>query len=197
MAVLGLVLAGGGGQRMGGRDKARLALAGEPLIAHVCRRLSPQVDRLAVSGREDYGSGLPVIADRADGVKGPLAGLAAAIVWLESQSDRPAFDAIATAPVDTPFLPRDLVRRLQEPGGAAIAETAGGLQPVFGYWPIADLMRHRRLLEGEGGVAMAAFADAAGAVRVRFEDERAFLNVNRPEDLATAETLLKARRFSD
>jgi len=197
MAVMGLVLAGGDARRMGGRDKARLDLAGEPLISHVCRRLAPQVDLLAINAGRDYGLGRPRIPDRAVGVKGPLAGLAAAMAWLEAQVDGPALDAIATVPVDAPFLPRDLVTKLKASGGPAVAESAEGLQPVFGYWPLAALRRARPLFERRGGMAMAALADATDAARVRFEGERAFLNINRPEDLAEAEALLAAARQPD
>lgn len=193
MPVLGLILAGGDARRMGGGDKARLDLAGEPLIAHVRRRLAPQVDELAISAGRDYGTGLAFIPDLPGGVKGPLAGLAAAVAWLEAQQRR-QISAIATAPVDTPFLPRDLVARLAAAGGQAVAETPQGLQPAFGYWPLAALEAARPLFEQSRGAAMAALIDATNAARVRFEDERAFLNINHPDDLAKAEAQLAARR---
>ena len=45
-ALTGVILAGGRAERMGGRDKGLLPLAGEPLIAHGIRRLQPQVAEL-------------------------------------------------------------------------------------------------------------------------------------------------------
>ncbi|RMH49252.1 MAG: hypothetical protein D6688_00755, partial [Alphaproteobacteria bacterium] len=49
LSTLGVILAGGLGRRMGGRDKAFLRLGEETLLARVMRRLSPQVDALVVN----------------------------------------------------------------------------------------------------------------------------------------------------
>lgn len=186
MSVLGLILAGGAARRMGGHEKAMLELAGVPLIRHVHARFAPQVDRLALSARQDFGLGLPVIPDRPSGVRGPLAGIAAVLAWLEDGHAR-NIAAIATVPVDTPFLPHDLVARLAAAGGAAVAESEAGLQPIFGYWPVAALREAEELFARPDGAAMAALADATGARHVRFDKSEAFLNINRPEDLEAAE----------
>lgn len=44
-----LILAGGRGQRMGGRDKGLVDWQGEPLIAHVHRAVRPLSDDLVIS----------------------------------------------------------------------------------------------------------------------------------------------------
>jgi len=191
MTILGVILAGGTGERVGGRDKAALALGGAPLIRHVHDRLAPQVDAVLVNSASDYGLALPVAPDPAGGVEGPAAGLAAALTWAEARPQL-AITAIATVPVDGPFLPRDLVARLSAAGGPAVAATEDGLQPTFGFWPLAALDGCRALLGQPGGLAMAALVDAAGAQRVAFQEARGFMNVNRPEDLERAERLLAA-----
>ncbi|MEL6210433.1 MAG: NTP transferase domain-containing protein, partial [Pseudomonadota bacterium] len=53
MRIAGVILAGGLARRMGGGDKALLALAGRPLLAHVIDRLAPQVERLALNANGD------------------------------------------------------------------------------------------------------------------------------------------------
>lgn len=109
--IIGVILAGGRSQRMGGRDKALLPLAGRPLIAHVIARLAPQVDALAINSNAPAAGfaawGLPVLADQLCGYRGPLAGLHAA--W-RAYPDT----AVVTVAVDLPFLPRDLVARLRQ-----------------------------------------------------------------------------------
>ena len=105
----GLILAGGTGSRLGGCDKALVALGDKPLLAHVRSRLAPQVDALALSSNapaERYADfDIPVVADRFAGL-GPLAGVhAAACVWPN--------EAIVSVAVDLPFLPLDLIARLR------------------------------------------------------------------------------------
>src|SRR4030065_2419324 len=79
----GLIRAGGRSRRMQGKDKALLAVRGETLLAHVIRRLSPQVDTLALNSNAVPGTfadyGLPVIPDRLSGFLGPLGGIHAGL----------------------------------------------------------------------------------------------------------------------
>ena len=50
--VVGLILAGGEGRRMGYINKGLVALAARPLIEHVIARFSPQVSELYISANE-------------------------------------------------------------------------------------------------------------------------------------------------
>ncbi|MEM6490044.1 MAG: NTP transferase domain-containing protein, partial [Pseudomonadota bacterium] len=85
LKIAGVILAGGLARRMGGGDKALLALAGRPLLAHVIERLAPQVDGLALNANGDPARfarfGLPVLADTVPGFAGPLAGVLAGMRW--------------------------------------------------------------------------------------------------------------------
>ncbi|NNC55416.1 MAG: NTP transferase domain-containing protein, partial [Pseudomonadales bacterium] len=47
--IVGLMLAGGRGSRLGGKDKGLLELAGLPLAEHVARKIAPQVASLTIS----------------------------------------------------------------------------------------------------------------------------------------------------
>lgn len=66
--VVGLILAGGAGRRMGGVDKGLVELAGRPLTQWVAEALRPQVAHLLISAnrhREHYARlGWPVLVDR-------------------------------------------------------------------------------------------------------------------------------------
>ncbi len=203
-APLGVILAGGLARRMGGGDKALLPLGGGTLLGHVIARLSPQVADLALNANGDAARfstfGLPVLADSIEGFAGPLAGVLAGLDWAARQGA----SSIVTAATDTPFLPQDLVPRLllaAEEAGTQVALAAtddpirGALhQPTFGLWPVAlreDLRAAlldgtRKILDwtSRHNAATAAFSPAA------FDP---FFNVNRPEDLSRAETLLKGK----
>lgn len=201
-APFGVILAGGRAQRMGGADKALLALGGVPLIDHVIARLSPQCTRLAISANGDparlSGFGLPVLADSLPDHPGPLAGILAGLDW----AARAGADAIVTAAVDTPFLPHDLVQRLHGAAGpgalclAASPDATGALRrhPTFGLWPVA-LRDDLRVALGGGMRKLGQFADAHQAGQAVFDSQPfdPFFNINTPDDLATAQALRPGR----
>jgi molybdopterin-guanine dinucleotide biosynthesis protein A len=193
LRIFGVILAGGEGRRMGGADKALLPLAGRPLIAHVLDRLEPQVDRVLISANGDAARfaalGCPVVADLEP--QGPLSGVLAALTFA---ADHGATHLVSS-PVDTPFLPGDLVPQLllaaeASPEGLACAADATGDHPATAIWPVGLAPALADFL-ASGEAKVTRFTDAHHAVRAPFPDPRAFLNLNRPEDLAQAEALLK------
>lgn len=178
---------------MGGVDKALVPLAGRPLIGHVLDRLEPQVDRVLISANGDpvrfAALGCPVAADAAP--QGPLSGVLAALIAAAGQG---ATHVVST-PVDTPFLPGDLVPQLLlaaegSPEGLAYASDATGDHPATALWPVGLAPALAAFL-AEGQAKVTRFTEAHGAARATFPDPRAFLNLNTPEDLAQAEALLK------
>ncbi len=185
MTVPGVILAGGASRRMG-RDKAMVALGGRPLLAHVRTRLAPQCTALAINAAEDLaGSGLTVLPDGAFAGCGPLAGILAALDWGAAQGAA----RVLTAPVDTPFLPWDLVRQLSASRAPiALAATPDGLHGTVGLWSVGLRDALQAALEA-GARKVTAFTDAHGAEAVPFATDplSSFLNVNKPEDLAVAE----------
>lgn len=193
MRIFGVILAGGQARRMGGADKAFVALAGRPLLAHVLGRLEPQVDRLMISANGDpsrFASfGCAVIPDAAP--QGPLSGVLAALIHAAGCGAT----HVVSSPVDTPFLPGDLVPQLllaaeAAPEGLAIAHTADGDHPATALWPVGLAPALAGYL-ADGGAKVTRFTEAQHAARATFPDARAFLNLNTPEDLALAEAMLK------
>src|SRR4030081_1578260 len=114
-AILGLVLAGGQARRMGGGDKARLLIGGKTILEHVLARLKPQCARLVLNANGDPArfadTGLPVIPDTGPGSAAPLAGILAGLDW--ASANAPDAADLISVPGDCPFLPADLVARLQ------------------------------------------------------------------------------------
>jgi molybdopterin-guanine dinucleotide biosynthesis protein A len=201
---LGLILAGGRSERMGGREKAMLSLGGRPMIAHVVDRLQPQVERLVINanGNPDrfQGFGLPVIADTIEGFAGPLAGLLAGMTYSLQAMGGVSIVSVAG---DTPFFPADLVERLctaqlGDTGRMVLAGSESGVHPTFGLWP-ATLMGDLAAYLGDGGRKVVDWTERHRPAIVAFETGVVggkhidpFFNVNRPEDLAQAETYAEA-----
>ena len=190
---IGVILAGGQSRRMGGGDKGLLTLDGHSILHHVIRRLSPQLQRVAINANGDgtrfAAFSLPVLPDPVPGHPGPLAGILAAMDWAAGLGA----DTVITVAADTPFFPADLVMRLQAAGGPvgfSLAATGTAIapdwHPVFGLWPTA--LRHdlrRDLLAGQRKVIDWALQN--GARPALFDTSTdPFFNINTPDDLATA-----------
>jgi len=199
LKIVGVVLAGGQSRRMGGGDKALRPLGGISLLERVARRLGPQVETVVLNANGDPRRfakfGLDVAADSVPGFAGPLAGVLAGLDW--TAEHRPECSFIATVATDAPFFPADLVVRLAAEVALADADLAcaasgGRAHPVFGLWPLSLREDLRRAVLAEGVRKVDQWTARHKLVTVPFSEAPVdpFFNVNRPEDLAAAETLL-------
>ena len=200
--LAGVILAGGRATRMGGGDKGLKMVGGVALLDRVIARLAPQVGAMALNANGDparFGSyGLPVLPDSLPDHPGPLAGVLAGLDWAAEQG----IPAIVTAAADTPFFPADLVERLQVAAGpkglalAASRQPDGRVmrQPTFGLWPV-DLRDDLRAALQDGLRKIVIWTDAHQAGQAVFDVDRfdPFFNVNTPEDIFEAESLLEQR----
>jgi molybdopterin-guanine dinucleotide biosynthesis protein A len=185
-AVSGIVLAGGLGRRMGGVDKGLQPLRGKPMVQWVLERLRPQVGEIIVNANQNADEyrkfGHKVVPDDIAGFAGPLAGLHAGM-------KAAAHPLVATVPCDSPFLPQDLISRLENQLGCndlAVAKTGAQPHPVF-----ALVRRHcLESLEAflaQGGRKIDAWYASLKVVEVSFDDEAdAFRNINTREELKGA-----------
>lgn len=199
--VLGLLLAGGRARRLGGGDKCLKRIGGNTLLELVLARATPQVAYLLINAGGDPGRfqrfGPPVVADVIGGFQGPLAGILTGLEW--ATGNLPQCRFVATFATDTPFLPVDLVARLQqavklEGADLALAASAGRTHPVFGLWPVHLAAPLRQAMIGEGMRKVDAWTARYRVATVPFPtgDGDPFFNVNVPEDLAKAEARVTA-----
>ncbi|MBI2802125.1 MAG: molybdenum cofactor guanylyltransferase [Gammaproteobacteria bacterium] len=185
-AITGLVLAGGQGQRMGGRDKGLIELNGRLLVDYVIERLKPQVATLIVCANRNQMAyqalGFPVIHDSLPDYPGPLAGILAGL-------DHCTTRWLATAPCDCPFLPTDFVAKLAAVATTedtiAVASAQGELQPVFALIPRALRDALERFLQ-TGERKITRWYAQYRMVPVEFDAADAFDNLNTEADRARA-----------
>jgi molybdopterin-guanine dinucleotide biosynthesis protein A len=178
--VIGVVLAGGAGRRMGGA-KATALLDGRPLVAWAIDALrAGGLDRVVVAAKAR--TALPEVdADvwiEPAQPRHPLAGVAHALA-------RAAGEDLVTLPVDLPLVPPAVVRALVAAEGCAVVRAGGSLQPLVARFP--------------NGTAISVSGRATDAVlaldpAVIETEADGFLNVNAPADLRAAEALLRAGR---
>ncbi|HYP10799.1 MAG TPA: molybdenum cofactor guanylyltransferase MobA [Xanthobacteraceae bacterium] len=203
-ATLGLVLAGGLARRMGGGDKARIAIGGTTILHRVITCLAPQCDSLLINANGDpkrfADTKLLVVADSVPGFAGPLAGILAGLDW--AALHLPQCEWLASVPGDCPFLPNDLIPRLHAArlaSGAPLACARSGewRHPVVGLWPLVLRGDLRRALVAEGLRKIEIWTARHGVAIADWPAEPVdpFFNVNTPEDAALAQTL--AAKYPD
>lgn len=201
-AVFGVLLAGGLARRMGGGDKSLRTIGGASLLERVIAAMMPQCAGLVLNANGDPARlaefGLPVVADDVPGFKGPLAGVLAGLDWIAAHHPSVAF--AVTAPTDTPFLPADLVARLEaariaENAEIACASSGGGLHPVVALWPVGIRTDLRHALVDEDLRRVDRFTARYRLAVVAWPTEPfdPFFNANEPGDLAAAEAIAAGR----
>ena len=175
------VLAGGRGQRLGGRDKAWVLHHNKTLLQHTLSAFPGGYAERLVSAREDDARfarmGLRAVFDQRPGFAGPLAALEALCAacttpWL------------LTVPVDVQRIPDDLPDALR--GAVArdgvVVKDATGLQPLIGLWRTAALQAAVRDLLEAGESAAHRLVSRLDLARMDISP-RLLANLNTPDDL--------------
>jgi molybdopterin-guanine dinucleotide biosynthesis protein A len=199
-ATIGAILAGGLARRLGGGDKALRQVGGHTVLSRLIERLRPGVTRLIINANENparfSAHGLPVVPDTLPDHPGPLAGVLAALDW--TAAFEPLIAWVVTVPGDAPFLPKDLVTRLQEArqreaARLACAGSLGRTHPVVALWPVSirDELRHALTERGIRGVDRFTKPYSRAVVEWNATPVDPFFNVNTPEDLAAADRLVR------
>jgi molybdopterin-guanine dinucleotide biosynthesis protein A len=196
--TLGVLLAGGLARRMGGGDKPMRTIGGRTIMERVIARLAPQCDQLILNANGDPSRfsafGLPIVPDNIEGFAGPLAGVLAALDW--SAAHRPSVEWVLSTATDSPFLPRDLARRLHQARMAvgseiSVAASGGHVHHVIALWNVSlrDQLRDALVKEDirKVGFWMARYKPATATWPDAPLDP--FFNANTIEDIAEAERL--------
>lgn len=201
--VLGVILAGGLGRRMGGGDKPMTDLAGRSILDHVLKRTLPQCNGMIINANGDperfQQFGLPVVPDGIEGYPGPLAGVLAAMDWAAQNS--PHITHVMSFAGDAPFIPHDLVAQLMKPieTGAemARARSFGQRHPVFALWPVRIRSDLRDKLVNFEMRKIDLFTSAYDIIEVDFTGvPDPFFNINTPADRDEAARILSAQNLS-
>lgn len=189
-----MIQAGGRSTRMGGEPKALLELGGKRIIERVVDALGGVLDDLLVvtNTPDRYAFlGLPMVPDAfPDG--GALGGIYTGLRAADG-------DAAFTVACDMPFLHPAIVRMVVEraaEGDVVIPRTGGQLETMHAVYakacltPMETRLRAGRLkIVGFFPDVRVVELDAAAMARHR-APEVAFMNVNTPEELARARTLV-------
>jgi len=186
---VGLVLAGGRGERLG-RSKGDLSYDGKTLAERAAALLWPICGSVLVSlseGAENPAPGYPPLVDPPPSSRGPLAGIDAAF---EATGDA---DLLVLA-CDYPFVTQELLRRLAshamgEDDVVMMTDFTGRDHPLVALWCRCAAAGVREAVTAERLKVRGLLPDLAvrrlGPAEFRGIDlDRALFNLNRPEDLS-------------
>jgi len=172
--VLGVVLAGGVGERLGG-DKARVALAGQPLIEYALAAFTEaRIETVVVAKPGTQLPPLSVVAVREPAE--PIHPLLGICTGLEHAGGRP----VVACPCDMPLVEPETLRRLAQTEGTCATTANGRLQPLLARYEAADLPRLREALAESASATATLLTMAPTLTEISAEEA---LNVNTREDL--------------
>jgi molybdopterin-guanine dinucleotide biosynthesis protein A len=181
--LVGAVLAGGAGKRLGGGSKPAATLAGRPLAAYPSAALAAVCERVALVCKPD--TEVPEL----DGVerweepverRHPLIGIVHAL----ERAGGPVLVCAADMPFVTAHACQTLLQAAGGSGGPAVVAVADGvLQPVFALYGPAALGPFG---EAPGDAALTPTVEALDPVRVAMPASL-LRSVNTPDELARAE----------
>jgi len=175
------ILAGGRGERLGGRDKAWVKHHGKTLIQHSLSAFPGGYAERLVSTRDPdprfHKLGLRPVLDLRPGFPGPLAALEAL-----SKACRTAW--LLTAPVDLQRIPDGLPEVLRKSAArdGVVVKDASGLQPLFGLWHAARLNEAVAAMLDGGESAAHRLVSRLDLARLDISP-KLLANLNTPEDL--------------
>ncbi|HEY8771435.1 MAG TPA: NTP transferase domain-containing protein [Thermoleophilaceae bacterium] len=187
--MIGAVLAGGRGRRLGG-SKPAAELAGRSLASYPAAALAGVCERVAVVCKA--GTELPELPglerwDEPEEPRHPLTGIVHAL----ERANGPVLVCAA----DMPFVTADALRTLLQGAGGAFAPAVvavadGVLQPVLGLYAPAAL---DKLREAPDGAPLTETVESLDPARVALPPALV-RSIDTPEELAEAEELLGGAR---
>lgn len=199
---VGIVLAGGRGERLGGVIKANIRIGGVRLIERVAGAFGGAQNLLVAHGAVPPGrlglTGQIAVPDIDADYGGPLAGLAGALEWCLAQPQMP--EIVVTAAVDTPFLPAGFAQAMADALGEAdalVSSHGGQDYPTNAAWRVGAIATlPARVRDASAPHSLRRLAAELSAAALDWPAARGgdpFANANTPDDLKALEARATAR----
>lgn len=206
--TIAVVLAGGRSSRMGGEPKCLCPLGKARIIDALLTRLAPQVDdiilnvapgstlREAIFTQSHIDPAqIHVVEDTYPDFLGPLAGIASSMQYMRTHY--PTARWLLSVASDTPFIPADLYKQLlhavqHSEHSIYVAQHNHQQHYVIALWNVALLPQLDAILRANKKYRMQDVLRLLDATFVDFSsaDQHAFFNVNTPQDLLTAHSII-------
>lgn len=194
--LLCIILAGGKGTRLDGKGKLNQKLNNKTLLEHVYDRIKNQFNLIAINVNDEKRSTdleLELIFDKFSGNIGPLAGIHSALYYGNDKLGKNGY--VFTVPVDTPFLPKDLARRLYDNiikynSDVVMAKSGDRVHPTVAIWK-NSLKSKLELKINKGIRKIDLFTSELKVTLVEWKISKLdpFYNINNYDDLKKAKKI--------
>ncbi len=195
-----VILAGGKGRRMGGKEKALVNLLDRPLISYILEKISGKAAPIALNVNSNFKEfkkfGYKILEDPIKGHLGPLVGILASLNWAKNLDKK----WVLTLPCDTPFLPKNLIESLigtknKNPDtDLVVVKSRGFKHPVIALWKTSNNIKLKNAID-DGIRKIDTFTSQLKIKHVNFDNLirskfDPFTNLNSPKDLIIAMQVL-------
>ena len=195
-----VIIAGGKGKRMGGKEKALINLLDRPLISYIIEKVSGKVAPIALNINTNFEKfkkfGYEFLEDPIKGHLGPLVGILASLNWAKDLNQK----WVLTLPCDTPFLPKNLIESLVKAKNEntdvdlVVAKSRGFKHPTIALWKTDNNIILEKAIE-KGIRKIDIFTSRLKTSYVDFDNIEnstidPFTNLNSPKDLLIAKQIL-------
>ena len=192
-----VILTGGRSSRMGGGVKSLKKFNNKSIFDRIFENLQTQVDKIIINSNDSENLfvkyDVEVIKDSLDGFLGPLAGIHATLEWLNEKA--PYINWLVTVPGDTPFIPKNLVKKLLDKiknsnHKIVLAQSNGKTHPIIGIWH-SNLLESLKNSLNSGNRKIMNWASQHSLEYVEFTNSKydPFFNINYNEDLIKAKKI--------
>ena len=193
-----VILAGGKGSRLDKKGKFDQVFNKIPLLEHVFNKVKKQSDLIVVNfNKKETKSNIEIesIYDTYQDDIGPLAGIHSAIKYSNEKFGEVGM--VCTVPVDTPFLPSDLIDRLYQniikhSSDIVVAKSGTRKHPTIAIWKNSLLIKLEEYINND----IRKIDSFTKDMQVSYESWKIegidpFFNINNYDDLKIAETMVK------
>ena len=191
-----IILAGGKGSRLDGKGKLNQNFNNKTLLEQVYNKVKNQFSHVAVNVNNSKRStklSIETVYDKFTDNIGPLAGIHAALCLSNKKLGKEGH--VCIVPVDTPFLPKDLKKRLhnniyKNKSDAVFARSGNRVHPTVGLWKNSIKTK----LEFSINKGVRKIDKFTSSLKVSYEDWvinkiDPFYNINNHEDLNKAKKM--------
>ena len=192
-----VILTGGRSSRMGGGIKSLKKFNNKYIFDRIFENLQTQVDKVIINSNDSENLfvkyNVEVIKDSLEGYLGPLAGIHASFEWLNKNA--PYINWLVTVPGDTPFIPKNLVKKLLDKvknsnHKIVLAQSNGKTHPIIGIWH-SNLFESLKNSLNSGNRKIMNWASQNSLGYEEFTNSKydPFFNINCKEDLIEAKEI--------